>query len=390
MAAKKVESLEADFEKYREEVKGNFAALGSKLDSEVDALRRRQELEDKRYEELKNMLLSLTNKYTSPVKPVEPFKKIQTGLKFDDLGFPLPPINKGTSADGGRKKSSEMIGEADNSWGDYEGFEGSNRINLVVDDGTLKDKNQARNTSRTGFGTRVNHTEGRFFNHGYDHRMRKIKMPLFDGEDAHGWIYKAERYFEVIEVDPLEQLRAAVLCMEGLALSWFCWSEARAPFCSCEELKRRLLDRFQPSQQGNLYEQFLAITQDGSAREYVGLFEQLAGQLRGVSEEVMEGTFIKGLKPDLRSLVRVMQLVSLGQAMKLSIMIDENKACYNVLWGGGSHLSTLEQSTSKGENFRRLMDSELQAKKAKGLCYRCDNKFAPGHRCPSNFTSDVG
>ena len=47
MAAKKIESLEADFEKYHEEVKGNFAALGSKLDYEVDALWRRQELEDK-------------------------------------------------------------------------------------------------------------------------------------------------------------------------------------------------------------------------------------------------------------------------------------------------------------------------------------------------------
>ncbi|GKD13629.1 hypothetical protein Tco_1198036 [Tanacetum coccineum] len=47
---KKVESLEADLEKYREEVKGNFAALGNKLDYEVEALRKRQKLEDKRYE----------------------------------------------------------------------------------------------------------------------------------------------------------------------------------------------------------------------------------------------------------------------------------------------------------------------------------------------------
>ncbi|GKB23837.1 hypothetical protein Tco_0863238, partial [Tanacetum coccineum] len=49
---------------------------------------------------------------------------------------------------------------------------------------------------------------------------------------------EAERYFEVIEVDPREQLRAAVLCMEGQALSWFRWSEAREPFRSCEELKK--------------------------------------------------------------------------------------------------------------------------------------------------------
>ncbi|GJX90122.1 hypothetical protein Tco_0343448 [Tanacetum coccineum] len=197
MAAKKVESLEANLEKYREEVKGNFAALGNKLDSEVEALRKRQELDDKRYEE------------------------VQTGLKFDDLGFLIPPTNTGTSADGGRKKISEIMGEEDNSWGEYYGFGGSNRINLDTDDGSVKKKNGVRNTIRTGFGTGVNHTEGRLFNQGYDHQMRKIKMPLFDGEDAHGCNYKAERYFELLgKVRSVEkQLRAANLCMKGRALN---------------------------------------------------------------------------------------------------------------------------------------------------------------------------
>nr|KAJ0196575.1 hypothetical protein LSAT_V11C700342890 [Lactuca sativa] len=31
--------------------------------------------------------------------------------------------------------------------------------------------------------------------------------------------------------------------------------------------------------------------------------------------------------------------------------------------------------------IRRLTDRELQSKKAKGLCYRCDEKWNPGHRC---------
>nr|GFA93353.1 ankyrin repeat-containing protein [Tanacetum cinerariifolium] len=97
--------------------------------------------------------------------------------------------------------------------------------------------------------------------HGSDYRMRKLKMPLFDGEDFQGSIYKVERYFEVQDIEPGEQLRAAVLCMEGQALAWFRWSEARSPFRSWEGLKRRLLERFQPSHERTLYEQFLAITQ---------------------------------------------------------------------------------------------------------------------------------
>ncbi|GKE42378.1 hypothetical protein Tco_1469662 [Tanacetum coccineum] len=59
----------------------------------------------------------------------------------------------------------------------------------------------------------------RFMHHGFDHRIRKLKMPLFDGEDAYGWIYKVERYFEIQGIPQPEQLRAAVLCMEGEDLS---------------------------------------------------------------------------------------------------------------------------------------------------------------------------
>ncbi|GJQ92690.1 ankyrin repeat-containing protein [Tanacetum coccineum] len=257
MAAKKIKSLEADLAKYRKEVKGDLATLGNKLDSKVKALRKRQELKDKRYEEI-----------------------------------------------------SRMMGEDNNSWGDCEGFEGSNRINIVTNNGTMKDKNRNRNTIRTGFGTGANHTEGRF---DYDHQMRKIKMPLFDGEDAH----------------------------------------TREPFRSWEELKRRLLDRFQPSQEGNLYEQFLVITQDVSAREYVGLLEQLASQLRGVSEEVMEGTFIKSLKPDLRS-----------SAQSSSQVV--------VPLGG--------QTTIKREHFRKMTESELEESRAKGLCFWCEEKYKPRHQ----------
>ena len=32
--------------------------------------------------------------------------------------------------------------------------------------------------------------------------------------------------------------------------------------------------------------------------------------------------------------------------------------------------------------FKRLTEAEVAEKKSKGLCFRCDNKYGPGHRCP--------
>ncbi|GJW47030.1 putative mitochondrial protein [Tanacetum coccineum] len=214
-------------------------------------------------------------------------------------------------------------------------------------------------------------------------------------------------------VEALEQLQVAELCLEGEALSWYCWSEGRSPFRSWEGLKRRLLNRFQQIQQGNLFEQFFTITQDGTARAYVALFEKLAGQLVGVSEQVLEATFINGLKPDLRASVRVMHPEGLNHAMILAVTTEENKGFNIGARGGGSYrsggttsnfsgyknnttsstrtlLSTALtcnkggiSSTGRVSQFKRLTEAELVDKRSKGLCFKCDQKFGPGHICAS-------
>ena len=81
-----------------------------------------------------------------------------------------------------------------------------------------------------------------------DYRFKKLKMPIFDGEDAYGWIYRMERFFKIQGVEASDQLQVAELCLEGEALSWYCWSEGRSPFRSWDGLKRRLLNRFQQMQ----------------------------------------------------------------------------------------------------------------------------------------------
>lgn len=103
-------------------------------------------------------------------------------------------------------------------------------------------------------------------------------------------------------------------------------NEERTPFRTWEELKLYLLERFQPSHEGNLQEQFLCLTQVGTAREYVGVFEALTAQLRGIPEQIVESNFIKGLKPDLRNWVRMLQPTGLRQTIKLTLMIDESRS----------------------------------------------------------------
>ncbi|GJW64949.1 signal peptide peptidase-like protein 3 [Tanacetum coccineum] len=141
------------------------------------------------------------------------------------------------------------------------------------------------------------------------------------------------------------------------ALSWYRWSEGRTPFHSWDGFKRRLLIRFQQSQEGNLYEQFLAITQEESARAYVVLFEKLACQLVGIPESVMEATFIKGLKRALRA-VRVMNPEGLNNAIELAVSIEDIQLYEGVMQSKGV-AAIVGQITSKGDNFRRMTEFVL-------------------------------
>ncbi|GKD69715.1 hypothetical protein Tco_1323805 [Tanacetum coccineum] len=88
------------------------------------------------------------------------------------------------------------------------------------------------------------------------------------------------------------------------------------------KIQKETVNQFQQSQQGDRVKQFLSINQVGTTREYVALFEKLAG----ISEEVMEATFIKGLKTDLRVTVRVMKTEGLSHAIELAISIKDNQS----------------------------------------------------------------
>ena len=54
-------------------------------------------------------------------------------------------------------------------------------------------------------------------------------MPIFEGDDAHEWIHRVERYFTVNGILGEERLEAAALHLEGKALAWFQWVQTARP-----------------------------------------------------------------------------------------------------------------------------------------------------------------
>lgn len=54
-----------------------------------------------------------------------------------------------------------------------------------------------------------------------EHQGKKLELTIFQGEDPHGWIFRAERYFAINDIEEGERVMAASVCIEGRALGWY-------------------------------------------------------------------------------------------------------------------------------------------------------------------------
>lgn len=253
-------------------------------------------------------------------------------------------------------------------------------------------------------------------------RYRKLDMPIFDGNDPDGWILRVERYFEFYHLTENEMLESVAVALEGEALRWYQWEQNRHPIRLWIDLKKFVLRQFRPISGGSLYEQWLATTQLTTVSEYKRRFIETAAPLDRIAENILMGQFINGLKEDIRVEVRLLNPVNVEQAMELSSRVEErNKVTSSRKPFVGSAVSSVnrgsmmspvrygapqtgppsnrswsaissESQASVGSpgnsgqsksphEFRRLTEKEMQEKKAKGICFRCDEKWALGHCC---------
>ncbi|KAA0037917.1 ty3-gypsy retrotransposon protein [Cucumis melo var. makuwa] len=253
-------------------------------------------------------------------------------------------------------------------------------------------------------------------------KFKKLEMPVFNGEDPEGWFYRAEHYFQMHLLNEREKLEIAVVSLEGRGLNWFRWAENRKRFRSWRELKERMYNRFRCRDFGTACARFLAIKQEGTVSEYLQKFEELSAPLPEMAEEVLEGTFTNGLDPRIRKEVFSMRAVGLEDLMEAAQLAEEkaewskggpnsypfSKEMAKTTLGSSPKMTetpttkmvtlaekvvnqTSNSNTSQFQtvggggrrepSYRRWTDSELQARKEKGLCYCCDEPFSKGHRC---------
>lgn len=267
---------------------------------------------------------------------------------------------------------------------------------------------------------------GRYTERDRDPLLRRLEIPEFNGEEAESWVLRVEQYYEISDLMEEEKMRAVRMCYTGEALSWYRWERTRDPFLSWEQMKRRVLEQFSPLSDTSAGERLLLLRQTGTVKEFCRDFIALASNALEVPDNVLEMTFMIGLKKKIRAGVRIFMPRGLRNMMENARKVEEwseaddgpedppssgkekaNRGSNGKFLGSAGKLGqgnnngpnnlNKPKPTTGGANtlphnrvkppFRRLTAAEIAERKAKGLCFRCDEKYSAKHCCPHSELS---
>ncbi|XP_050895185.1 uncharacterized protein LOC127101785 [Lathyrus oleraceus] len=185
-------------------------------------------------------------------------------------------------------------------------------------------------------------------------KAAKVRLSPFDGSNPLEWIFQAEQYFDLTNTPNSQRLALVPFFMQGSALGWFKWLHSTQQLSTWSAFTRALELRFGSSSYVN---------------HQAALFK-----LR--------------LRADIQRELAILQPHSITQAIGLAKLVEakilDSKPSYARPPQSASSPSLLGPAGNPPPSsipIRRLSPTEMQERRSRGLCFNCDDKFSPGHRC---------
>ncbi|CAM8982118.1 unnamed protein product [Rhodiola kirilowii] len=223
-------------------------------------------------------------------------------------------------------------------------------------------------------------------------RTPRIDVPIFSGNGVVGWLYQINRYFHINHTPPDQMLESAPLFMAGDALLWFQWKDITGQVSSWAKLSQDIHRRFGPSEYYDAEVAINQLTQHTSVQTYIAEFEKLSASAPRLVGPNLLSRFIAGLKEDIRHELVIFKPHDLDKAMGLARVIEDKILSQRRLSpctpSSKPPYRPYPESPRPNTNplpIKRLTPTEMAARRAKGLCFNCDENFTPGHVCRPRF-----
>ncbi|KAJ4788261.1 polyprotein [Rhynchospora pubera] len=240
-----------------------------------------------------------------------------------------------------------------------------------------------------------------------NHRINlpRSDFPNFSGDNPSGWKSKCENYFDIFQIPEQYKSKMAVLHFTEEAADWYECFKEEYPNPPWQILVDEVLDRFHLDNSANPVDEFKRVHQTGRVGDYIKRFEKAKTRLmfetkiRNIPFYVMG--FVSGLKDEVRHAVDILDPVTLNQAYQFAKKAELNLDGLERKYRISAKTPTFQQSDKSyppqqqrnpksfpdkkplmGQPFSGSFKSlTIDQRKALGLCFWCDEKFTPGHRC---------
>ena len=223
-------------------------------------------------------------------------------------------------------------------------------------------------------------------------RYSRFEFPLYDGkQDPLAWLSRCDHFFRHQHIPKTEKVEIASYHLDEDAQVWFLKLERDRPDISWEEFKRQCHLRFGPSIQSNKLGALSKLRQVTTVEDYQRQFEQLAARAGPLTSEQELEIFISGLQEYIAIEVELHRPRDLTSAMSLARLYERRGGVRR--FAPTNHRSTpppqpLNSNTINTKIFKRLSRTEMDERRAKGLCFNCDEVYNRGHQCKRLFWLD--
>ena len=166
-----------------------------------------------------------------------------------------------------------------------------------------------------------------------------------------------------------------------------------------------VVQEFEGNAQRDRTRELLTLKQTGTVDEYKKQFDKLVYQIRlydpHVGGMMLVQQFILGLKEELRAAVEVQLPNSVAEAASFAAVqeavLERSKGSLSKHYARKSNSNAnKEETTGSVPLHRRFEKGEIwkakqlkDYRRANGLCFKCGEKYAPGHQCNLPATAQL-
>ncbi|XP_052172235.1 uncharacterized protein LOC127788163 [Diospyros lotus] len=229
----------------------------------------------------------------------------------------------------------------------------------------------------------------------------RLQFPTFSGEDPISWFNRANLFFMSQKMSLKEKVEYAAYYLEGEASHWWQWLsgtyESQGKSICWKDFEQEVRTHFGPTGFVDYNEVLSEMRQTGSLRDYQREFERVATQVDDWPEKALIRAFIGGLFPNIVTEVKLHRPTTMRQAIDITRLKDDQlRTTRKAMAYKGPAMAESSSGAPKPKSplvpqpttskriplgVKRLSWVEMQKRCEQGLCFNCNEKFTPSHKC---------